>query len=165
MALIDRIDRAIDAVGRAAAWLNLGMAAAICVVVALRYAFDIGAIFLQESVVYLHGAAFLLGLSYALQHDAHVRVDMLYARFGSRLKALIDILGHVLFLMPLCLTVAIVGTRYAMRSWAVLEGSPEVGGVPAIFLLKTLIPISAALLFAQAAALGARAFRRLRAHG
>ncbi len=158
------IDRAIDAIGRAAAWLNLGMVLVTCVVVALRYAFDSGAIFLQESVVYLHGAAFLLGLSYALQHDAHVRVDVLYARLGGRSRALVDMLGHVLFLMPLCATVAVVSSGYAMRSWAVLEGSPEVGGVPAVFLLKTLIPISAVLLFMQAAALSGRGWRRWREH-
>ena len=163
--MTDRADRAIDAIGRSASWLNLGMVATTCIVVTLRYVFDIGAIFLQESVVYLHGAAFLLGLSYALRHDAHVRVDVLYARLGSRHKALVDVLGHTLFLMPLCLTVMIVSTRYAISSWAVLEGSTEVGGVPAVFLLKTLIPISALLLLVQAAALVMRGFRRLREHG
>ena len=159
------IDRAIDAIGRGAAWLNIGMVAATGVVVVLRYAFDVGAIFLQESVVYLHGAAFLLGLSYALQHDDHVRVDVLYARLGDRAKTLIDVLGHVLFLLPLCVTVAVVSTPYAVRSWAVLEGSPEVGGVPAVFLLKTLLPVAAVLLFVQAAALAVRGLRRLREHG
>ena len=159
------IERAIDAIGRAAAWLNLGMVAVTCVVVALRYVFDVGTIFLQESVVYLHGAAFLFGLSYALRHDAHVRVDVLYSRFGARAKNLVDLVGHMLFLMPLCVTVAVLGADYALRSWAVLEGSPEVGGVPAVFLLKTLIPVSAALLFLQAAALASRSFRRLREHG
>ena len=64
------VQRFIDAAGRAAAWLNLCMVGATCVVVALRYAFDTGAIFLQESVVYLHGAAFLIGLSYALAQRA-----------------------------------------------------------------------------------------------
>ena len=159
------IDRTIDAIGRGAAWLNIGMVAATGVVVVLRYAFDVGAIFLQESVVYLHGAAFLLGLSYALQHDNHVRVDVLYARLGDRAKTLIDVLGHVLFLLPLCVTIAVVSTPYAVRSWAVLEGSPEVGGVPAVFLLKTLIPVAAVLLFVQAAALAVRGLRQLREHG
>ena len=159
------IERAIDAVGRTAAWLNLGMVAVTCVVVALRYVFDVGAIFLQESVVYLHGTAFLLGLSYALRHDAHVRVDVFYSRLGRRAKTLVDFSGHLLLLMPLCATVAVVGADYALRSWAVLEGSPEVGGVPAVFLLKTLIPVSAVLLFLQAAALAARDFKRLRRHG
>ena len=147
------IDRVVDAVGRGVAWLNLGMVGVTCVVVVLRYAFDTGAIFLQESVVYMHGAAFLCGLAYALQHDAHVRVDLLYSRMPEMRKATVDLVGHVLLLMPLCATILIVSWPYAAESWAVLEGSPEVAGIPAVFLLKTLIPVSAVLLLLQAASL------------
>ena len=157
------IDRWIDAIGRGAAWLNVAMAGLVCVVVALRYAFSTGAIFLQESVLYLHGAAFLIGLSYALRHDAHVRVDVFYGRLPKRRRALVDLLGHLLLLTPLCATVIWAGADYAAKSWAVLEGSPEVDGVPAVFLLKTLIPAAAALLLLQAAALIRRDWRRLRA--
>ena len=150
------IDRVVDAVGRGVAWLNLGMVAVTCVVVVLRYAFDTGAIFLQESVVYMHGAAFLCGLAYALQHDAHVRVDLLYSRMPEMRKATVNLVGHVLLLMPLCATIVIVSWPYAAESWAVLEGSPEVAGIPAVFLLKTLIPVSAALLLLQASSLALR---------
>ena len=150
------IDRVVDAIGRAVAWLNLGMVAVTCVVVVLRYAFDTGAIFLQESVVYMHGAAFLCGLAYALQHDAHVRVDLLYSRMPETRKATVNLVGHVLLLMPLCATIVIVSWPYAAESWAVLEGSPEVAGIPAVFLLKTLIPVSAALLLLQASSLALR---------
>lgn len=159
------IGRTVDALGRAAAWLNLGMVGATCVVVALRYAFDTGAIFLQESIVYMHGAAFLAGLSYALRHDAHVRVDLLYSRMAPRRRALVDLVGHVALLMPLCAAVFVVSLPYAADSWAVLERSPEVAGIPAVFVLKTLIPAAAALLFAQAAALAAGRVRALRAGG
>ncbi len=150
------IDRVVDAIGRAVAWLNLGMVGVTCVVVVLRYAFDTGAIFLQESVVYMHGAAFLCGLAYALQHDAHVRVDLLYSRMPPMRKATVNLVGHVLLLMPLCATIVIVSWPYAAESWAVLEGSPEVAGIPAVFLLKTLIPVSAALLLLQAGSLALR---------
>ena len=150
------IDRVVDAIGRGVAWLNLGMVAVTCVVVLLRYAFDTGAIFLQESVVYMHGAAFLCGLAYALQHDAHVRVDLLYSRMPETRKATVNLVGHVLLLMPLCATIVIVSWPYAAESWAVLEGSPEVAGIPAVFLLKTLIPVSAALLLLQASSLALR---------
>ena len=150
------IDRVVDAIGRGVAWLNLGMVAVTCVVVVLRYAFDTGAIFLQESVVYMHGAAFLCGLAYALQHDAHVRVDLLYSRMPEMRKATVNLVGHVLLLMPLCATIVIVSWPYAAESWAVLEGSPEVAGIPAVFLLKTLIPVSAALLLLQAGSLALR---------
>ena len=151
----------INAAGRAAAWLNLGMVGATCVVVALRYAFDTSAIFLQESVVYLHGAAFLIGLSYALAHDAHVRVDVLYSRLTPRARARVNLCGHVFLLAPTAGAVLVLSWGYVADSWAVLEGSQEVGGVPAVFLLKTLIPVSAALLLVQTAALVVHAIREL----
>lgn len=160
--MIDRIDKVVDAVGRAAAWLNLAVVGITCVVVTLRYAFEVGTIFLQESVLYLHGTAFLVGLSYALQHDAHVRVDIIYSRLSRRTKSLVNGLGHTLLLLPLCLAIAGFSWDYTLRAWIVLEGSAEVAGVPAVFLLKTLIPASAALLFLQAGALGWREFRSLR---
>ena len=157
------IERAIEAIGRAAAWLNLGMVVIACVVVVLRYAFDAGSIFLQESVVYLHGFAFLSGLSYALKHDAHVRVDVLYSRLSPRARRRVDLLGHALLLMPLCVVVVATSWRYVWQSWAVLEGSSEVAGVPAVFVLKTLLPLSALLLFLQAGAMSWREVRELRA--
>lgn len=156
------VDRFVDAAGRAVAWLTLGMAATTCIVVALRYLLDAGAIWLQESVVYMHAAALLLGLSYALRHDAHVRVDVLYARFSSRTRALVDCLGATALLMPVAATMVATSCGYVFDSWRVLEGSPEVGGLPAVFLLKTLLPVSAVLLFVQAAAAALRNWRRLR---
>lgn len=156
------IGRGVEAIGRGAAWLNLGMVATVCVVVALRYLFDSGAIFLQESVVYMHGAAFLLGLSFALRHNAHVRVDVLYSRLGRKARNRVDFCGHVLLLMPLAGTLAFVSWDYAVESWRVLEGSQEVGGVPAVFLLKTMIPLSAALLMLQAGAMASACAREIR---
>ena len=156
------VDRLIDAIGRGVAWLNLAMAAAMCLVVALRYAFDIGAIFLQESIVYMHGAAFLAGISYTLKPDADVRVDILYSRFSPQTRTCIDLAGHVLLTIPLAVAIVVLSFGYAVDSWRVLEGSAEVSGVPAVFLLKTLIPVSAALLFAQAAVLSWRALGALR---
>ena len=159
------IERMIDAVGRAAAWLNLAMVAIACTVVILRYAFDSGSIFLQESVVYLHGFAFLCGLSYALKHDAHVRVDVLYARLSPRWQGRINLLGHTLLLMPLCIVIVVTSGPYVAQSWAVLEGSSEVAGVPAVFVLKTMLPVSALLLFLQALMQGLRELRKLRDGG
>ena len=156
------IDKVVDAVGRTVAWLNLGMVGITCVIVTLRYAFEVGTIFLQESVVYLHGTVFLVGLSYALQHDAHVRVDIIYSRVSRRTQALVNGLGHALLLMPLCIAILVFSWDYTISAWTVLEGSSEVSGVPAVFLLKTLIPVAAALLFLQAGALAWRDLRSLR---
>ena len=160
--MIDRIDHVVDAAGRTVAWLNLGMVGITCIVVTLRYAFEVGTIFLQESVVYLHGTAFLVGLSYALRHDAHVRVDIIYSRLSKRTRALVNGLGHTLLLMPLCVAIILFSWDYTISAWVVLEGSSEVAGVPAVFLLKTLIPVSALLLLLQAGALGWRELRSLR---
>ena len=160
--MTNRIDEIVDALGRTVAWLNLGMVGITCVVVTLRYAFEIGTIFLQESVIYLHGTAFLIGLSYALQHDAHVRVDIIYSRLSRRTKALVNGIGHTLLLMPLCVAIVVFSWDYTISAWVVLEGSSEVAGVPAVFLLKTMIPVSAALLFLQAGALAWRELGSLR---
>ena len=160
--MTNRIDEIVDAVGRTVAWLNLGMVGITCVVVTLRYAFEIGTIFLQESVIYLHGTAFLMGLSYALQHDAHVRVDIIYSRLSRRAKALVNGIGHTVLLMPLCVAIIVFSWDYTISAWVVLEGSSEVAGVPAVYLLKTMIPVSAALLFLQAGALAWRELGSLR---
>ena len=156
------IDQTINRVGRGAAWLNLGMVRATCIVVALRYAMGTGAIALQESVIYMHAIALSGGLAYTLQHDAHVRVDLLYARLGERGKAWVNLCGHLFLLLPTCICIALVSLPYAVRSWSILEGSPEVGGVPAVFLLKSLLPASAALLALQGATMAWREAQGLR---
>jgi TRAP-type mannitol/chloroaromatic compound transport system permease small subunit len=118
-------------------------------VVILRYAFDSGSVFLQESVTYLHAMVFMLGIPYTLGVDEHVRVDIFYARFSNTWRNRVNLCGHLFFLMPLCLTILVYSWQYTLNSWHVLEGSAEVGGVPAVFLLKSLIPINAVLLLTQ----------------
>ena len=125
------------------------MVAVTLLIVVLRYALDQGSIVLQESVLYMHGTVFMLGIPYALKNDAHVRVDLVYSRLGPRGRACIDLLGHVLFLMPVCGALFIYSRPYVASSWRILEGSSEVGGIPAVFLLKTLIPLAAVLLLLQ----------------
>ncbi len=147
------IDRFVDVLGKSVAWLLFAMVGLTGCVVVLRYGFDIGAIFLQETVVYLHGLAFLVGLSYALQHDGHVRVDLVYSKMSAGRKDLINLAGHLLFMLPLAITIAWISLPYAAKSWAILEGSPEVGGLQAVFLLKSVIPFAAILLALQSASL------------
>ena len=140
----------IERIGNAVAWLSIAMVLVTFIVVVLRYGFDTGAIPLQESVVYMHALLFLLGLSYTLKHDAHVRVDLLYSRMTPERQAWVNLIGHVVLLLPMCITIIVMSSGYVAASWAILEGSPEVGGIPAVFVLKTLIPVSAALLGIQA---------------
>ena len=118
-----------------------------------------GAIFLQESVVYLHGAAFLTGLSTPSSTMPTSASTSSTRACRGRSQALVNGLGHTLLLMPLCIAIVVFSWDYAKSSWAVLEGSAEVAGVPAVFVLKTLIPVSAALLFVQAGSLAWREFR------
>lgn len=146
---IAAIDTLNETIGRSVAWLVLGMMLVTGLVVVLRYGFAIGSIALQESVMYLHGLVFMLGIPYALKHDAHVRVDVLYGRLDQRGRDLVDLAGHLLFLLPLAGFVVWVSWAYTGRAWAIREGSAEVGGIEAVFLLKTLIPVLGGLLFLQ----------------
>ncbi len=118
-------------------------------IVLFRYGFNLGAIAVQESVLYLHAIAFMLGIPYALKTDEHVRVDVAYSRLGPNGRARVNLLGHCLFLLPVAGTVFWLSLPYVGASWRIFEGSPEVGGIPGVFLLKTLIPVTSALLFAQ----------------
>jgi len=159
------IDVLTDLIGRSAAWCALLMVLITLVVVALRYLFSEGSIVLQESVMYLHALLSMLGIPYALRHDAHVRVDVISTRLSERQRAIVDIVGHLIFLLPLCITVFVTSLPYVAASWRVLEGSGEVGGIPAVFLLKTLIPLTAVLLALQAVAETGRRIQLLRAAG
>ena len=136
-------------IANAIRWLALAMVLITLAVVLMRYLFNIGAIPLQESVMYLHGVLFMLGIPYGLSQDTHVRVDLLYSRLGEAQQRYIDIAGHLLFLIPVALFIFITSLPYVAASWRVLEGSAEVGGIPGVFLLKTLIPVMAVLLFVQ----------------
>jgi TRAP-type mannitol/chloroaromatic compound transport system permease small subunit len=125
------------------------MVATTLLVVVLRYAFGQGSIALQESVMYMHGLVFMLGIPFALKEDAHVRVDLLYARLSGRGRAWVDLIGHLSALLPVAAVVFFYSQDYVAAAWRIREGSPEVGGLPGIFLLKTLIPLTAVLLALQ----------------
>ncbi len=156
------IERASEWSGRTLAWLTLVMVVVTVVVVCARYLFDAGWIALQESVTWLHGVVLMLGLAYTLKHDAHVRVDVFYRRFGARGRAGVDLIGVVVLLLPLCAYIGWSSWDYVAASWAVGERSREAGGLPGLFLLKTVIPVTAALLALQGIAMAADAWRILR---
>ena len=147
--LVTFIDAFSDRVGRALAWLALFMALITAGTVVLRYGFNVGSILAQETVVYLHGALFLLGAGYALKVGAHVRVDVFYREFTPRTKAWVDSVGGVVFLLPLCAFIIGSSWHYVSESWRMQEVSAEPGGIPAVFLLKSLIPLAAANLALQ----------------
>jgi TRAP-type mannitol/chloroaromatic compound transport system permease small subunit len=128
------------------------MAALTTLIVVLRYGFSIGSISIQESVIYMHGSLFLLGAAYALKVGAHVRVDIFYRNFSTRTRAWVDSLGGIVFLIPLCAFILISSWNFVSESWAMRETSAEPGGIPAVFLLKSLVPMMAITLALQGVA-------------
>jgi TRAP-type mannitol/chloroaromatic compound transport system permease small subunit len=110
-------------------------------IVILRYGFNLGWIAMQESVMYLHAMVFLLGAAHTLRVNEHVRVDIFYRRFSPKNQAKVDIVGSLLLLMPVNIFIFMVSFEYVMRSWRVMEASQEAAGIPAVFLLKSLILI------------------------
>ena len=164
-----RFARLLDAVnggiGRVVAWLALFMVLAQFAVVVMRYAFGLGSIQLQESIIYMHAALFLLLAGYTLGENGHVRVDVFQERLGARRRAFVEIGGTVLFLLPLCLYVFWSSMPYVLQSWSILETSQEELGLPAVFLLKSLIPAFVVLLALQGVANLLRTVHSLRAAG
>jgi TRAP-type mannitol/chloroaromatic compound transport system permease small subunit len=145
-----RLDRVSIAIGKAAAWLTLFMVVVTFIVVILRYVFDIGFIWVQESIIWMHAVVFMLGAAYTLQAEEHVRVDVFYRNMSERGRAWVDLVGVSIFLLPLCLFLAWNSVDFVIQSWTIGERSRESGGLPFPFMpmLKTVIllmPITVAL--------------------
>lgn len=149
-------------VGRAVAWLVPVMTLVAFAVVVLRYGFQYGRVDLQESITYLHAAVITLCMGYTLARDAHVRVDIFYNRMTPRARLFVNLAGDALLLLPTAAAILYNGWDYTIISWRVLEGSPEISGLPGVFLLKTLIPLMALALIAQALARIGSTWRELR---
>jgi len=159
---IDWIDRFSERVGRAVSWLTLAMVIMTFSIVVLRYAFDRGWTSMQESVTWMHASVFMLGAAYALRTGDHVRVDIFYKKLSPRGQALVDILGTLLLLLPLCAYLLWESWPYVSQSWAVREGSREASGLGGLFLLKSVILVTALMLTLQGVSEIVRATRRLR---
>jgi TRAP-type mannitol/chloroaromatic compound transport system permease small subunit len=158
-----RIDRFNAAIGRAAAWLCLLVVLVQFAVVVLRYVFSIGSIWLAESIIYGQATLFMLAAAWTLREGGHVRVDVFYADAGPRRRALVDLCGALLLLLPFMLVLLWFALPYVARSWAILETSRETSGLPGVFLLKTLIPLFAVMMALQGVAQATRAVGVLRA--
>lgn len=153
------IDRFSRLLGHVTAWLTLAMLVVTASVVVLRYAFDTGFIWLQESVTWMHAAVFMLGAAYTLQMDEHVRVDVFYRRFGPRRRALVDLTGVILFLLPMTAFLAWSAWDFVAASWSLKEASRESGGLPypMIPLLKSILLVMPLTLALQGLAVALRA--------
>jgi len=158
----DVIDTLNDRIGKAVAWAALAMVLLQFIVVVMRYVFGVGAIMMQEGVVYLHAVLFLLGAGYTLLHGGHVRVDIFYRDANPITKAWVDVIGVFVFLIPTAALVLWASWPYVATSWSVLEGSKETSGIHAVYLLKTAILAFAGLLFLQALSMAGRSWMVIR---
>lgn len=166
---MERLAHRLDAINRATGltvrWLALGMVLVQFSIVLLRYVFGVSSIALNESVLYMHAALFMLGAGYTLLVDGHVRVDIFYAKTTARRRALIDAFGHALLLIPSMVALLYWSWPSVSNSWSILEGPISVGGIPAVFLLKSLIPAFCVLLIVQSLACLMRELVRLTGRG
>ena len=150
MAPQNLLDRISNITGNATSWLTLAMVILTSIIVVMRYVFDAGLIWMQESVTWMHAAVFMVGAAYTLLHEEHVRVDIFYRKMSERNRAIVDLIGVVLFLLPLCGLLALMAYDFAAAAWSIHETSREPGGLPypMIPLMKSIVivmPVAVAL--------------------
>jgi len=153
LALAAIIDRLNTGIARIVRWLALIMVLVQFVLVISRYVFGYNSIATQESVLYMHATLFMLGAGYTLLVDKHVRVDVVYAKVSDEARRRIDIFGHLFLLMPSMLVLIYWSWPSVRNSWRIFEGPISVGGIEAVFLLKSLIPAFAILILLQSVSL------------
>jgi len=150
--ILDAVDALNERLAMVVRWLALVMVLIQFAVVIVRYVFGVNSIAAQESVLYLHAAFFMLGAGYTLLVDKHVRVDVFSSRLNARARAWIDVVGHVVFLMPSMAALLFWSWTSVVNSWAIFEGPISVGGLKAVYLMKSLIPLFCMLLLLQSLA-------------
>lgn len=160
--IADTIDSLTSYIGRSVAWLALVVVLLQFLLVVARYLFGLGSIWITESVIYAHAALFLLASAWTLQTGGHVRVDIFYAHASPRWRAVVDLVGGLVLLIPFSLVLLWLSWPFAARSWAILERSQESSGLPLVYLLKTLLPVFAVLMAMQGIAQVIRSIVALR---
>lgn len=150
--LISLLDHIAEFTGTTTAWLTGIMVLIASIVVGLRHLFDIGSVGLQESVTYMHAAVFMLGAAYTLKKDGHVRVDILHKQMSIQMRAWVEVLGSLLFTLPVMIFIGWGSLGFVQESWRIHEGSTDSGGIGGVYLLKTLLPIMAVSVALQAIA-------------
>jgi len=165
MRILDFLESVNVRIGRAVGWLTLVMVLVTFLIVVLRYAWDSGWIWLQESVPWMHAAVFMRAAAYTLAREEHVRVDIFYRRFSPTTRALVDAAGAFFLLIPVAVFIIVVSWDYVLISWQIHESSPEAGGLiwPLPSLLKSLIPAMSLMILLQGTVLLLRSIRQLRA--
>ena len=152
MNFISIINKLNKYIGETISWLTLLMVLVTVLVVVLRYGFSIGFIWMQESVRFMYAGVFLLCAGYTLQKDKHVRVDVLYLNMSERKRALVDLLGSLFLLLPVCWVIFYYSWSYVINSWVQMEGSIEERGLHLVFIMKTFIWLFSFLVSLQSVA-------------
>jgi len=147
--ITDSIDRFTTSLGKIISWFTLIMVLLTFLIVVLRYGFNIGWIAMQESVLYLHGTVFMLGAAYTLKTDGHVRVDIFYQNFSTKGKALVNLFGTLFLLLPVCIFIFYISVDYVATAWRIMEKSSEAGGLPFVYLSKSLLLLMAITMSLQ----------------
>tara|TARA_B110000263_G_C15018731_1_gene378515 strand:+ start:128 stop:625 length:498 start_codon:yes stop_codon:yes gene_type:complete len=143
------IDKISELTGKISSWFVLLMVLITCLVVIMRYVLGLGSIFLQDIVLYLHASLFLLGASFAFKRDSHVRVDIFYRDLSNKKKSVINLVGNLALLQPLCLVIFLYSWGFVEFSWQIMESSPEPDGLPFVYLQKTLLLLMSFFLWIQ----------------
>lgn len=147
--LLKWIDRVNEGIGKLVSWLTLALVLMICVDVLLRYLFSYSSAAFFELEWHFFAAIFLLGAAYTLKHDRHVRVDVFYHNFSEKTKAWVNLLGTIFFLFPFTLVVAYTSWPFVVDAYQMGESSPDAGGLPYRFVIKSAIPLGFGLLLLQ----------------
>lgn len=158
------IDSIISSIGKGVSWLSLILVLVIVVDVFLRYVFSITSAASFELEWHLFAVLFLLGASWTLQEDKHVRVDVFYHRFSKRTQAVVNLMGTVLLLLPFCAVAFYESLSFVESSWQVRETSPQPGGLPYRYLIKACIPAGFLLLGLQGISQGFKALKTILGH-
>ena len=156
------IDNLNIKVGKLFSWLLILMVLFTCLIVVLRYLFNIGFIWMQELVRFFYAAVFLICAAYTLAEDAHVRVDIFYSKLSIKNKYIVNLIGALIFLMPVCFITFYYSYSYVLNSWAQLEGSLEERGLHAVFIMKTFIWIFSFMLFSQGISIATTSIKKIR---
>ena len=136
------LDNISEFIGRAVSRLTTALVLLIVYDVIMRYAFRTTYVWMQELEWHLHSSIFLLGIPYALRAGGHVRVDVLYERMSSSMRAWVDLVGTLVLLLPFCLLVVWYGVDFAREAYQLGETSGDPGGLPHRWIIKSMIPIS-----------------------
>ena len=161
MKYLELINKFNIKIGKLFSWSLLIMVILTFIIVVLRYLFNLGFIWMQELVRYLYASVFMLCAAYTLAKDEHVRVDIFYSKLQSRHKMIINIIGSLFFLIPVCFCILFYSFTYVINSWIQLEGSLEERGLHAVYLLKTLIWAFATMLALQSIYIISEGFLKL----